>query len=240
VLLAAIAMATERIRLGTMLTALSRRRPWQLAGEVATLDRLSDGRAILSLGLGAADDLGFARVGEATDRKVRAELLDEGIELLTRFWSGQPFTFDGVHYHVDWDARHAYTPGQQPRVPIWVVGAWPRQQSMRRVLRCDGLIPSKMTPEGAAVEITPDDRDAIRAMQAFVAAQRTLTTPFDIVLEGDTPGDDREKAIGIVGPLAEVGVTWWLESAAVHNRRGGLDAVRTRMRQGPPRLMESS
>jgi alkanesulfonate monooxygenase SsuD/methylene tetrahydromethanopterin reductase-like flavin-dependent oxidoreductase (luciferase family) len=143
VLLAATAMATKRIRIGTMLTALSRRRPWQLAGEVATLDRLSNGRAILSLGLGAADDLGFARVGEATDRKVRAELLDEGIELVTRFWSGQPFTFDGTHYHVDWDARHSYTPVQQPRIPIWVVGAWPSGKSMRRVLRCDGLIPSK-------------------------------------------------------------------------------------------------
>lgn len=105
---------------------------------------------------------------------------------------------------------------------------------MRRVLRCDGVIPITMTPEGAHVRVTPD---AIRAMKAFVDEHRTLTTPFDIVVEGDTPGDEREKTIATVCPLVEVGVTWWLESAAVHHRRGGLEEVRARIKQGPPHPM---
>jgi hypothetical protein len=72
-------------------------------------------------------------------------------------------------------------------------------------------------------------------MKLFVDEHRSLTTPFDIVVEGDTPGTDPMQASAIVDPLAEAGATWWLESAAVHNRQGGLDAVRTRIRQGPPR-----
>src|SRR5215216_5126040 len=95
--LTAAAMRTERIRLGTMLTPLSRMRPWKLASETATLDRLSNGRVILAVGLGAIDT-GFAEFGEVTDRKTRAELLDEGLEILTGLWQGQPFSYDGKHY----------------------------------------------------------------------------------------------------------------------------------------------
>jgi alkanesulfonate monooxygenase SsuD/methylene tetrahydromethanopterin reductase-like flavin-dependent oxidoreductase (luciferase family) len=230
VLLAAAAMLTERLRLGTMLTAPSRRRPWQLASEVATLDRLSRGRAVLALGLGAAEDLGFARVGEATDRRVRAELLDESIDILTGMWSGQVFSYQGKHYQVR-DARMAPAPVQSPRVPLWVVGAWPRPRSMRRVLRCDGVIPTRMTPEGAHVDVLPND---IRAIKAFVEERRTSATPFDIVVEGDTPAGDRASAAAAVGPFADAGATWWLESLAVHAKRGGLGAVRERLRQGPP------
>src|SRR5215510_9849005 len=73
VTLAAMAAATRRVRLGTMLTAVPRRRPWKLAREVMTLDHLSGGRAILGVGLGAAeDDGGFHKVGEVMDLKVRA------------------------------------------------------------------------------------------------------------------------------------------------------------------------
>src|SRR5947209_19214364 len=99
VTLAAVAMSTERIRLGTMLTPVSRRRPWKLASETATVDRLSNGRLILAVGLGAIDT-GFIQFGEETDRKKRAELLDEGLDILTGLWKGQPFSYEGKHYHV--------------------------------------------------------------------------------------------------------------------------------------------
>ena len=127
--LAAAAMVTQRIRLGTMITPLSRMRPWKLASETATLDRLSNGRVILSVGLGALDS-GFAAFGEVTDRVMRAELLDEGLELLTRLWAGMPVRFEGKHYQVDVNEENFLTPPppppvQQPRIPIWVVGAWP-------------------------------------------------------------------------------------------------------------------
>ncbi|MGZ3681871.1 MAG: LLM class flavin-dependent oxidoreductase, partial [Ktedonobacterales bacterium] len=134
VALGAMAASTTRMRLGTLLTPVSRRRPWTLASEVATLDRLSGGRAVLPVGLGAIDT-GFAAVGEATDRATRAQLLDEGLDVVTSFWRGEPFRFDGTHYHVDWsDMRWAYRPAQSPRVPIWTVAAWPSERSMARAL----------------------------------------------------------------------------------------------------------
>ncbi len=103
---------------------------------------------------------------------------------------------------------------------------------MRRVLRCDGMIPVKRTPEGISYEVSAED---IRAIKAYVDERRGDATPFDLLVEGDTPGNDREQATSIVEPLADAGVTWWLESALVHHRRGGLEAVRARIRQGPPR-----
>ena len=82
ILLTSVALRTEYIHFGTLVTAPSRRRPWQLASETATLDHLSHGRVILPVGMGAAEDLGFARSGEVVERQVRAKLLDESIDIL--------------------------------------------------------------------------------------------------------------------------------------------------------------
>jgi len=214
-----------------MLSAPSRRRPWKLARETVTLDHLSNGRLILAVGLGAAgDDAGFYKVGEAMDIKIRAQLLDESLEILTGLWSGQPFSYDGEHYHVQ-TMTLLPPPVQSPRIPIWVVGAWPRMKSMRRVLRYDGLLPTKKADDGSFAQVTPTD---IRAMKDFIDEQRALTTLFDIVWEGETPGDDHEQAAAIVRPWVEAGITWWLEA-----RWGdGVTAedVRTRIKQGPPRI----
>src|SRR5262249_5512171 len=129
--LAAAAMRTERIRLGTLLTPVSRRRPWKLASETVTLDHLSNGRLILAGGVGAPEP-GCEACGEVTDRKLRAELLDEGLDILTGLWRGQPFNYDGKHYHVrETSFAPPPPPVQQPRIPIWVVGAWPRMKSMQ-------------------------------------------------------------------------------------------------------------
>lgn len=229
VTLAAIAACTERVRLGTMLTPISRRRPWKLAQESATLDRLSNGRLVLPVGLGAPDT-GFANFGEETDRKIRAQLLDEGLDILNGLWSGQPFSYQGQHNQID-NVTFAPTPRQSPRIPIWVVGAWPRMKSMRRVLRCDGILPAMMDEQGKSRDTTPDD---IRAIKQYVEANRSETTPFDIVMEGETPGDDRERAATVVRPLAEAGVTWWLENVwATPREQGGLEGMRKRILQGP-------
>ncbi len=118
ILLAVMAMRTRHIRIGTMLSAPSRRRPWKLARETVTLDHLSNGRLILAVGLGAAgDDAGFYKVGEAMDIKIRAQLLDESLEILTGLWSGQPFSYDGEHYHVQ-TMTLLPPPVQSPRIPI--------------------------------------------------------------------------------------------------------------------------
>jgi alkanesulfonate monooxygenase SsuD/methylene tetrahydromethanopterin reductase-like flavin-dependent oxidoreductase (luciferase family) len=229
VCLTAAAMVTEHIRLGTLLTPLSRMRPWKLASESMTLDRLSNGRVILAVGLGAPET-GFAEFGEETDRKVRAELLDEGLEILTGLWSGAPFTFDGVHYHVR-PSPHMPPPPplQQPRIPIWVVGGWPSQKSMARALRYDGLLPQLLKP---ARNAGPED---VREMGRYISEHRPAGTPYDIIVDGETPGDNPKAAREIIRPWAEAGVTWWIES-----RWGLIEApermrlTRERIEQGPP------
>ena len=228
--LAAAAMVTERIRLGTMLTPPSRMRPWKLASETATLDNLSGGRVILAVGLGAID-AGFAEFGEITDRRTRAELMDEALEIVTGLWAGQPFNFSGKHYSVRETTFNVPDPPvQQPRIPIWVAGAWPREKSMRRVVRYDGLLPNVFGEDGQMREATVED---IRAMRSYVEANRTLETPFDIVMEGVTPGDEAARAAEIVRPWSEAGATWWLESMWSEPE---IEAVRERTRLGPPRV----
>ncbi len=234
VALTAAAMQTERIRLGTMLTPLARMRPWKLASETATLDNLSGGRVILSVGLGAPET-GFAAFGEVTDRATRAALLDEGLEVLTGLWRGQPFSFHGKHYHI---APTSFIvpppPVQQPRIPIWVVGAWPRPRSMQRALRYDGLLPNVMTPAGKHRHATPND---VRRMRDYIAENRTETGPYDIVVEGTTPARAPRQATAEVRRWAEAGATWWIEAMwEAGEKPDWLKWVRQRLKHGPPRI----
>lgn len=231
IVLTAIAAATTRVRIGPMLTPLARRRPWKLARETATLDHLSGGRLILPVGLGALADGGFGCVGEATERKIRAQRLDEGLAILAGLWSGQPFCYSGTHYQIE-EMTFLPPPLQQPRIPVWVVGAWPRPKSMDRVAHWDGLLAAKMNADGSTGEMTPDD---LRAAAAYIAERRPAGTPFDIVMEGETPGDDPAGAAAVVQPLADAGLTWWLENVWDTPRTtGGIDGMRRRIEQGPP------
>lgn len=238
VCLTAAAMVTERIRLGTMLTPLSRMRPWKLASETATLDNLSNGRVILAVGLGAIDS-GFAAFGEVTDRRTRAELLDEGLDILTGLWKGQPFSYNGKHYQIkETNFMPPPPPVQQPRIPIWVVGAWPSQKSMQRVVRYDGLLPHVLDQ---AKDSTQDAQQAVLTllpqMKAYIEEHRMATGPFDIVVEGVTPGDNAEEAAAIVSQWAAAGATWWLESMwNAFNEDDPATAVHQRVIQGPPRI----
>jgi alkanesulfonate monooxygenase SsuD/methylene tetrahydromethanopterin reductase-like flavin-dependent oxidoreductase (luciferase family) len=226
VVMAAMAMRTERVRIGAMLTPPARRRPWKLAREAMTLDVLSGGRLVLPVGLGALDDGGFAKVGEPTDRRVRARLLDESLEIMTGLWSGEPFGYEGEHYRLE-EMTFSPTPVQSPRIPIWVVGAWPSEKSMRRALRYDGLL--AYTTRG---EVTPED---IRVIKAYVEENRPDgTASFDIVWEGETPGDDPDRAARIVRPFAEAGITWWMES--MWSPPNEPDDLRARIRGGPPSI----
>jgi alkanesulfonate monooxygenase SsuD/methylene tetrahydromethanopterin reductase-like flavin-dependent oxidoreductase (luciferase family) len=236
VMLTAAAMRTGRIRLGTMLTPLSRMRPWKLAGEASTLDNLSGGRVILSVGLGALDT-GWEEFGEVTDRKTRAELLDEGLDIVTGLWRGQPFAYEGKHYKIKPTTFMVPAPPvQQPRIPIWVVGAWPRPKSMARVLRYDGLLPMVFDGEDKPAQADPS---AIREMRAYVEANRPpegASRPFDIVVEGVTPGDDPAGASEIVRQWQDAGATWWIEALwSAGEGPNPAEVIRERIIQGPPR-----
>jgi len=238
VTMTAMALRTQRVRLGAIISPLSRRRPWKVARETVSLDHISNGRLIVPVGLGALDDGGFGKVGEPTDRKTRAELLDESLAILTGLWSGEPFHYDGKHYHLD-TMTFLPKPVQSPRIPVWVVAAFPSERSMARALRYDGLLPNVRNANGEPRDVTPDD---IREIATYVAERRAQPdqsgrpTPFDIIMEGETPGDDPAQAASIVYPFAEAGATWWNESR--WGAMGDVELVRARIRQGPPRIAE--
>lgn len=229
VCLAAAAMVTERIKLGTMLTPPSRMRPWKLASETATLDNLSGGRVILAVGLGAIDT-GFAEFGEETDRVVRAELMDESLEIITGLWAGQPFAYEGKHYTVKpCDFMPPPAPVQQPRIPIWVVGAWGRPRSMRRALRYDGLLPHVSYPD----EVSPE---LVGEMRAHADRERGPEAgPYDIVVEAESPADDASAARAKAKPYEEAGATWWIESPWGITGDDAEERLRARIVAGPPR-----
>jgi alkanesulfonate monooxygenase SsuD/methylene tetrahydromethanopterin reductase-like flavin-dependent oxidoreductase (luciferase family) len=233
VTLGAIPVRTDRMRIGTMITPVSRRRPWKLAGETVTVDHLSNGRVILSVGLGALDT-GFAEFGEETDRKARAQLLDEGLDIITGLRSGQPFNYDGQHYTIrETTFQPPPPPVQKPRIPVWVVGAWPWPRSMQRAMRYDGILPTGLGADKKWYEMTPDH---IREIKAYIEGRRAQKTPYDIVVEGTTPGDDHEQAAETVRPWSDAGATWWIEAMW---SAGDLEQIRTRVRQGPPRLADA-
>ena len=180
----------------------------------------------------AAEYLGIpANFGEVVDRRTRAELLDEGLEIVTRLWAAEQFEHRGTHYRVDSKIVNPPPPAaQRPRVPIWVVGAWPHERSMRRALAYDGLIPSARDPGEQFRQATPDE---VREMKAWIDARRTAGGPFDIVVEGETPAGDPEAARQAVGLYRDAGATWWIEAQwSLSN----LDELAARARGGPPRI----
>ncbi len=156
------------------------------------------------------------------DRKVRARLLDEGLAIVTGLWSGQPVTFQGEHYRLEAFSMRP-VPAQVPRIPIWAVGVWGRRKSMERVLRCDGMLVDAST--------SPAE---LQAIKAFVEERRTLTSPFDIVMEADTRADTPEQARAKVRGAADAGVTWWVES--MWTPECTLEDVPARIRRQPPRV----
>jgi hypothetical protein len=231
--LTAAAMRTERIRLGTMISPVSRMRPWKLASETSTLDVLSGGRVTLSVGLGAPDT-GFFSFGEETDRKTRAELLDEGLDVLTGLWRGQPFSYDGKHYHITpTEFAPAPAPVQQPRIPIWCVGAWPFEKSMARALKYDGLIPSVRGEGGDVRQPTPAELPAI--VRDIAQRRSGGIAGYEIVVEGTTPADDRGRAAEQASEWADAGATWFNEAMWGVEGVDVVGQLRRRIAAGPPR-----
>lgn len=234
VALTAAAMSTERIRLGTMLTPLPRRRPWDLAGQVATLDNLSNGRVVLSVGLGAIHE-GWLAFEPDPGRRARAELLDEGLAVLTGLWSGQPFRYEGKHYTVR-PTEFAVPPApvQRPRVPIWVVGGWPAPRSMGRAARWDGWLPNLVGTDGAGPLSVDHLRDGVAWIGQARAAEGLTMSGYDVITEGVTPAEDPAAARSIVEPWQQAGATWWLEANWSVQREDVRPYAERRLAAGPP------
>jgi alkanesulfonate monooxygenase SsuD/methylene tetrahydromethanopterin reductase-like flavin-dependent oxidoreductase (luciferase family) len=234
VLLTAAALATERIRLGTMVTPVARRRVSKLAREVTTLDRLTGGRMILGVGLGAPIPDEFGSFGEPTDPKVLAARLDEGLTALNLLWSGEPVTFRGEHVVVE-DVEFLPTPVQRPRVPVWVGGEWPARPPMRRAARWDGAVPILLS--GPPRRPRQPDAATVREICGFLTGQRAAAglhgEPFDLVISGMSPAAPAAAA-DLVGSLAEAGATWWREGRWDDLERA--EPMVRRVDQGPPPL----
>jgi alkanesulfonate monooxygenase SsuD/methylene tetrahydromethanopterin reductase-like flavin-dependent oxidoreductase (luciferase family) len=233
VLLTAAALATSRIRLGTAITPVPRRRPSKLAREVTTLDRLTGGRMILGAGLGAPVADEYGSFGDTADMRVLAARLDEGLEALDLLWSGEPVTYRGSHVTID-NVTFLPTPVQRPRVPVWVGGIWPNKAPMRRAARWDGAIPATAD---FATGRTPDVREAadlIRFLRACRAENGLPDRPFDIALGGQSPAGPAGR--DLAGPLADVGVTCWVERMPWGDDLGRAEPVLRRIEQGPPRI----
>ena len=223
VTLGAVAARTESVRLGTLVTPLPRRRPWKLARETVTLDHLSGGRAVLGVGLGYPPDAEFASLGEDPDERVRAAKLDEGLEVLIRLWSGEPFDFEGEYYRI---RRAAFlpTPVQQPRLPVWVAGMWPHRAPFRRAARYDGVVPIAVDDRGTP---SPLDQADLADVVAYVRENRPSGDPFDVVHSGPADPD-------AVRASRAAGATWYLADAGIEGP-GWEAAMLDLVRSGPPR-----
>jgi Luciferase-like monooxygenase len=205
--LAVVAANTSRIRIGTLITPVPRRRPWQLAKETTTLDLLSGGRLTLGVGIGSPAYGDFGIFHEPTDDRVRAELLDEGLAALAGLWAGERFSMTGQHFTID-PVRFSPRPVQQPRIPVWVGGVLPAPRPIARAARWDGMVPIRYA-DGALTRASAGDIAAVRDQ---VTAVRGSVDQFDLVIWAEVehaPGDVAE-----VAPAYEdAGATWWVESA---------------------------
>jgi alkanesulfonate monooxygenase SsuD/methylene tetrahydromethanopterin reductase-like flavin-dependent oxidoreductase (luciferase family) len=223
VTLTAIAMKTERIHIGALVTPLPRRRPWKFARETATLDHLSGGRLIVGVGIGSDQWYReYSTFGEPLDDKTHAAMLDEGLDVLTGLWSGELFSYEGQHYTIR-DALFLPSPVQSPRIPIWVAGIWPNKAPMRRAAHWDGVCP---IVEGHLVQ--PEE---VREMLTYIRQHRPTDDPFDVVVCGYVGNQDPVEAAALLKSYAEAGVTWWQEGFLGNDT---LNDVRERIHQGPP------
>ncbi len=190
VLLGAIAQTTERVRLGTLVTPLSRRRPWVVAKQLTTLDHLSGGRAVLGVGLGEPPDRDFGAFGDEAGLRARAVMLDDGLELIDELLRGGPVVHHSSSYDVEADLLP--TPVQRPRPPIWVAGVVPNKRPLLRARRWDGIVPI-----GATDLLRPD------ALARYLGE---VEGGWDVVASW-APGVPAKE-------YAAVGVTWLVESAS--------------------------
>ena len=220
--LTAISTITTRVKIGTYITPLPRRRPWKLAREIVSLDHLSKGRLILGIGLGSPD-FEYEGFGEEKNMIVRARKCDEGLEIIKGLCSGKPFKFNGNYYNIK---EMTFKPEPyNGTIPIWIGGRWPNKKPFERASKYDGVCPISATSKN----LNPGD---IEEIKNYIKKMRKNIENFDIVLAGETP-QEKNIAKKIIIPYIESGMTWWLET--INDWRGSLEEMKKIILCGPPK-----
>lgn len=218
--LGAMAMATRTVQLGAFLTPLPRRLPWEVARQAATIDQLSDGRLIFGAGLGH-NEQEFAAIGHDIDRRIRADQLDESLQVLEQLWRGKPVKFTGRHYHLD-GLQLLPTPVQQPRMPVWVAAGWPARRPLRRAAAWDGVYLMTNNQRTDQPVSPADVADAATYLRAHRTSDRP---PLQVAVNGIAQGE-QDPAIA---RMDAAGATWWVEYGDQP------EEYLARIRGGPPR-----
>ncbi|MCW4052515.1 MAG: LLM class flavin-dependent oxidoreductase [Candidatus Thorarchaeota archaeon] len=225
--MAAIACKTKRIQFGPLIVPLPRRRPWKVAREAITVDHLSKGRLILGVGIGAPPDVEFEYFGEESSERIRAEMLDESLEIITSLWSGEKFSFKGKHYQLE-EMTFLPKPTRDTGIPIWVGGGFPHKAPFRRAARYDGVSPVHSNWPDLLMP------DHLKQVLGIVEAERGNLNDYDIVVCGDTTGTDSTSDRETIESWADAGATWWQEN--INGMRAEIDELRERVRRGPPSM----
>jgi hypothetical protein len=216
-----------------MIIPVPLRRPWKIASESVALDHLSEGRFILGLGTGAVWMGWQSFPDEVTNIKIRTEMLDETIDILTLLYKRKQFDYEGKQYHLKLtklnEMFYPPKPIQLPRIPLWTPAVWPREKSILRALKCDGMIVEKRTAEGKADEIVPND---VIEINSFVDEHKQQTSPYDIVVDGKTYGLDSSQRRDKLTQFKDAGATWWIEGLWDESPETAINCIR----QGPPTL----
>jgi alkanesulfonate monooxygenase SsuD/methylene tetrahydromethanopterin reductase-like flavin-dependent oxidoreductase (luciferase family) len=201
--LAAVAVQCPRVRLGTLVTPVARRRPWVLARQVTTVDHLSGGRAVLGVGLGVPPEAEYAALGESADPKDHAARLDEGLQMIDGLWSGEPVHHEGEHFQLR-DVRFLPRPLQRPRVPIWVAAALPARAGVRRAARWDGIAPIYSHDE----EFRPVTPAEVAGAVQEITERRSTGDSFEVVVWAVAPDASLRRE------YEQAGATWLIEGPA--------------------------
>jgi alkanesulfonate monooxygenase SsuD/methylene tetrahydromethanopterin reductase-like flavin-dependent oxidoreductase (luciferase family) len=233
--LSLVAARTSRITIGTVVTPVPRRRPWQLARQTTTLDLLSNGRVVLGVGIGSPAYGDFGIFHEPSGDRERAELLDEGLDVLAGLWSGEPFSYSGKHLNVD-SVRFTPAPVQRPRIPVWVAGVLPAPRPIARAAKWDGFVPIRWSRSDGLVRPSPDD---IAAVTGTIIDQRARGNDnlgndqgarYDMVVWAEVAPEPAALP-DLAGPYAEAGATWWIETARPEPQ--WWESIQARVKAGP-------
>jgi len=221
IVLALIADRTDRLLIGTSVTPIARRRPTKLAREILTLHQLSGGRFVFGAGNGAWPSE-FRDLGDSDSLKDRAEMLDEGLELLQELWCGEPVDHDGTHYK----ARVQTFMSGGAEIPIWLGATWPNRKPFRRAAHYDGVMALNQ-------DFSQLSTEEVSEISQYIAANRDTDNPFNLgvgLSVSNDPEADSERALA----YEAAGANWWLDGFSP--RKETIEVLRARIRRGPPRI----